>query len=224
MSTEPSMVGTLTLAPSAASQGATGSSISTSPSPEHVKQRMGSELDMEEQVASGRVACAGFALPRQAYDRAMAYPGGNGHIEGFGARHHTHATTRGAGLLVLHAAAVAGGTHGRRLQRDRACGPVMRLFEAEFDGRLDVLTTHGKARASAPTAPGAKQRLKKVAEAARAAPGAEEVAEVAVFNAPAFPARRRGEISARLPVLAELVVALDASPDRRGRHRPPRYP
>ena len=100
----------------------------------------------------------------------------------------------------------------------------MRLFEAEFDGRLDVLTTHGKARASAWAAPGAKQRRKKVAEAARAAPGTEEVTQIVVINAPAFPARRRGEISAGLPVLAELIVALDASPDRRGRHRPPRYP
>src|SRR5215510_5084876 len=138
----------------------------------------------------------------------MAHPGGNGHIEGFGARHHTHATTRRAGLLILHAAAVTGGTHVRRLQRDRACGPVMRLFEAEFDGRLDVLPTHGKAGASAPTAPGTKQRLKKVAEAARATPGTEQVAEVGIFDAPTFPARRRGEISTRLPVLAELVVAL----------------
>src|SRR5712671_1854826 len=84
----------------------------------------------------------------------------------------------------------------------------MRLFEAEVDGRFDILTTHGKARASAWAVPGAKQRRKEVAEATRAAPATEEVAEVAVFNVPAFPARRRGEISARLPVLAELVVAL----------------
>src|SRR5712671_1252941 len=84
----------------------------------------------------------------------------------------------------------------------------MRLFEAEVDGRFDILTTHGKARASAWAVPGAKQRRKEVAEATRAAPTTEEVAEVAVFNMPAFPARRRGEISARLPVLAELVVAL----------------
>src|SRR5712691_5599382 len=81
----------------------------------------------------------------------------------------------------------------------------MRLFEAEFDGRFDILPTHGKARASAWATPGTKQRRKEVAEAARAAPATEEVA---VFNMPAFPARRRGEISARLPVLAELVVAL----------------
>src|SRR4029077_890914 len=117
-----------------------------------------------------------------------------------------HTTTRGAGLLVPHAAAVAGGTHGRRLQRDCAACAVMRLSEAELYGRLNVLTTHGKARASAWAAPGAKQRLKKVAEAA-SAPGTEEVAEIAVCNVPAFPARRRGEISARLPVLAELVIA-----------------
>src|SRR5207244_3481037 len=172
-----------------------------------MKERMGSELDMKQQVARGRLACAGLTLPRQSYDRAMAYPGGNSHIEGFGARHHPHSTRRGAGLLVPHAAAVAGGTHGRRLQRDRAGCAVMRLFEAEFDGRLNVLTTHGKARASACAVPGAKQRLKKVAEAA-SAPGTEEIAEIAVFHVPAFPARRRGEISARLPVLAELVVAL----------------
>ena len=79
----------------------------------------------------------------------MAYPGGNSHIEGFGARHHPHTTTRCAGLLVPHAAAVAGGTYGRRLQRDGAGCAVMRLFEAEFDGRLHVLTTHGKVRATA---------------------------------------------------------------------------
>src|SRR2546428_3937961 len=139
-----------------------------------MKGRMGSELDRQQQVAGGRVACAGLTLPRQAYDRAMAYPGGNSHIEGFGARHHPHTTTRGAGLLVPHAAAVAGGTHGRRLQRDRAACAVMRLFEAEFNGRLDILTTHGKARASACPTSGAKQRLKKVAEAA-SAPGTEEV-------------------------------------------------
>src|SRR4029453_2820433 len=84
----------------------------------------------------------------------------------------------------------------------------MRLFEAEFDSGLDVLPTHGKAGASTWAAPGTKQRLKKVAEAALAAPGAEKGAEVGIFDAPAFPARRRGEISARLPVLAELVVAL----------------
>src|SRR5438445_5106447 len=126
---------------------------------------MGSELDMQEQVTGGRVTGAGFALPRQSYDRAMAHPGGNGHIETFGTRHHPHTTTRRAGLLVPHAAAVAGGTHGCRLQRDWAGGAVMRLFEAEFDGRLIVLTTHGKARASAWATSGAKQRLKKVAEA-----------------------------------------------------------
>src|SRR2546428_1664713 len=126
-----------------------------------MKGRMGSELDRQQQVARGRLACAGLTLPRQAYDRAMAYPGGNSHIEGLGARHHPHTTTRGAGLLVPHAAAVAGGTHGRRLQRDCAGCAVMRLFEAEFDGRLNVLTTHGKARASACAVPGAKQRLKK---------------------------------------------------------------
>src|SRR5262245_24583655 len=84
----------------------------------------------------------------------------------------------------------------------------MRLFEAEFDSGLDVLPTHSKAGASAWAAPGTKQRLKKVAEAAWAAPGTEKVAEVGIFDAPAFPARRRGKISTRLPVLAELVIAL----------------
>ena len=144
---------------------------------------MGSELDVEEQVARGRIACAGFTLPRQAYDRTMAYPRGNGHIECFWARHYPRATTRCAGLFALHAAAVAGGTHGRRLQRDRTSGPVMRLFKAEFNSRLDILTAHGKARTSSGAAPAAKQRLKKVTEAAGATPGAEEVTEVAVFNA-----------------------------------------
>src|SRR5712692_2177340 len=114
---------------------------------------MGFELDMEEQVASGRVAYAGFTLSRQAYDRAMVYPGRNGHIEGCGARHHPRATTRRAGLLLLHAAAVAGRAHGRGVEYDRAGGSVVRLFEAECNGRLDILTTHGKARARA--APGA---------------------------------------------------------------------
>src|SRR5438105_10897721 len=173
-----------------------------------MKKRMRSELDVEEQVASRCITGAGFALPRQAYDRAMAYPGGNGHIESFWACHYPSATTRRAGLVLTHTAAVTGRTHSRRLQRDRACCPMMRLFEAEFDGGLDVLPTHGKAGASASARSAAKQRLKKVAEAAHAAPGTEEVAEIAVFNAPAFPARRRGEISARLPVLAELVVTL----------------
>jgi hypothetical protein len=84
----------------------------------------------------------------------------------------------------------------------------MRLFEAEFKGRLDVLTAHGKARPGARATPGAKQRLKKVAEVARPASSTEEVAPVAHINVPTFPARRWGEISARLPVLAELVVAL----------------
>src|SRR5919197_2408440 len=138
----------------------------------------------------------------------MAYPGGNGHIESFWPGHYPSATARRAGLVLTHTTAVAGGAHGCRLQRDRACCPVMHFFEAEFDGRLDVLPTHGKASASAWATPGAKQRLKKVAKAAHAASGTEEVAEIAVFNAPAFPARRRGEISTRLPVLAELVVAL----------------
>jgi hypothetical protein len=84
----------------------------------------------------------------------------------------------------------------------------MYLFEGEFNSRLDVLPTHGKAGTSASATSAAKQRLKKVAEAARAAPGAEKVAEVGIFDAPAFPARRWGEISPRLPVLAELVIAL----------------
>ena len=163
---------------------------------QHVKQRMGSELDMKEQVASGRLACAGFALSRQAYDRTMAYPGRNGHIEGFWARHHTRATTRPAGLLLLHAAAVAGRAHGRGVECDRAGGSVVRLFEAECNGRLDVLTTHGKARARARAAPGAKQRRKKVAEAARAAPGTEEVTHIVDINAPAFPAGWGGVNSA----------------------------
>src|SRR6266446_10329821 len=127
---------------------------------------MRSELDVEKQVASGRVAGAGFALPRQPDDRAMAHPGGDGHIQGFWARHHSRATTHSAGLFLLHAAAIAGRTHGGRLQRDRACGPVMRLFEAEFNRRLNIPTTHGKACTRAWTAPGAKQRRKKVAEAA----------------------------------------------------------
>src|SRR5438445_4730793 len=173
-----------------------------------MQKRMGSELDVEEQVASWRIAGAGFALPRQAYDRAVANPGGNGYIERFWPRHHPHAMTRGAGSLVPRAAAVAGGAHGCRLQRDRVCCPMMCLFEAEFKSRLDILPTHGKAGTSAwAAAPGAKQRLKKVAEAAHAAPGPEEVAKVAVFHAPAFPgasafpARRRGKISPRLPVL-----------------------
>src|SRR5262249_54894990 len=120
----------------------------------------------------------------------------------------TGATTRGAGLLVPHATAVAGGTHRRRLQRDRVRCPVMRLFEAEFNSCFNVLTTHGKARARAWAAPSAKQRLKKVAEAVWTAPGAEEVAEVAIFHTPAFPARRRCKIRACLPVRAELVIAL----------------
>jgi hypothetical protein len=91
---------------------------------------------------------------------------------------------------------------------------MMCLFEVEFDSRLDVLPTHGKAGTSASTTSAAKQRLKKVAEAPGAAPGAEEVAEVGVFDTPAFPgaptfpARRRGEISVCLPVLAELIVTL----------------
>ena len=64
---------------------------------------------------------------------------------------------------------------------------MMCLFEVEFDSRLDVLSTHGKAGASASATSAAKQRLKKVAEAAaHAAPGTEEVAEVGVFDAPAF--------------------------------------
>src|SRR5262249_52056974 len=71
-----------------------------------------------------------------------------------------------------------------------------------------VLTTNGKARAREWSAPGAKQRLKKVAEAAWTVVGAEEVAEVAIFHAPAFPARRRREIRACLPVRAELIIAL----------------
>src|SRR5262245_27592253 len=169
---------------------------------------MGSELNVEEQVASGCITGTGFALPCQAHDQAMAYPGGNSHIESFWTRHHTSATTRCARLLLPHAAAVAGGAHGCRLQRDRACCPVMCLFEAEFNGGLDVLPTHGKAGASTWAASGTKQRLKKVAKAAHATPGTEEVAEIAVFNAPTFPARWRGKISTRLPVLAELVIAL----------------
>jgi hypothetical protein len=84
----------------------------------------------------------------------------------------------------------------------------MRLFEAEFDGRLDILTPHGKACASAAAASTAKQRLKKVAEATRATSSPEEVPPVANIHASAFSARRRGESSASLPVLAELVVAL----------------
>src|SRR5262249_28667760 len=56
-------------------------------------------------------------------------------------------------------------------------------------------------------------RLKKVAEVACTMSSTEKVAEVAIFNAsafpgaPTFPTRRRGEISARLPVGAKLVVA-----------------
>src|SRR6266705_5193430 len=114
-----------------------------------MKKRMGSELDVEEQVASRRVTSAGFALPRQADDRAMAYPGGNGHIESFWACHYPGATACRAGLVLTHTTAVTGRTHSRRLQRDRACCPMMRLFEAEFDSRLDVLPTHGKAGARA---------------------------------------------------------------------------
>jgi hypothetical protein len=83
---------------------------------------------------------------------------------------------------------------------------VVRLFEAEFNGRLDILTTHGKARASARAAPGAKQRRKKVAEAAWAAPGTEEVSHIVGINTPAFPAGWRGELSAGLPVRPELIV------------------
>src|SRR6266702_6265938 len=173
-----------------------------------MKKRTGSELDVEEQVASRRITGAGFALPRQADDRAMAYPGGNGHIESFWACHYPGAMARRAGLVLTHTTAVTGRTHSRPLQRDWAGCPMMRLFEAECDSRLDVLPTHSKAGARALATSAAKQRLKKVAEAARAAPGAEEVAEVAVLNALAFPARWRGEISAPLPVLAELVVAL----------------
>src|SRR5690242_4275548 len=110
----------------------------------------------------------------------MAYPGGNGHIKGFGTCYHSRAPTRRTGLLLPHAATVAGRAHGCRLQRDRLGCPVMRLFEAEFDRRLDVLPTHGKAGASVRATPGAKQRLKKVAKAAHATPGTEEVAEIAV--------------------------------------------
>ena len=162
---------------------------------------------MQEQVASGRLACAGFALSPQAYDRTMAHPGRNGHIEGFWARHHTRATTRRAGLLLLHAATVADRAHGRGVECDRASGSVVRLFEAECNGRLDVLTTHGKARARTRAAPGAKQRRKKVAEAARAAPGTEEVTHIVDINALAFPAGWGGELSAGLPVRPELIVA-----------------
>src|SRR5262249_43334490 len=77
-----------------------------------------------------------------------------------------------------------------------------------LDGGLDVLPTHGKAGASAWATPGAEQRLEKVAEASHAAPGTEEVAKITEINTPAFPARRRGEISACLPVLTELVITL----------------
>src|SRR5262249_7650616 len=173
-----------------------------------MKKRMGSELDVEEQAPSGRITGAGFALPRQAHNRAMTYPGRNGHIECFRAYHYPGATTRRAGLVLTPTTAVTGRTHSRRLQCDRACCPAMCLFEAEFDSRLDVLPTLGQAGASASASSAAKQRLKKVAEAARAAPSTEEVAKITELNAPAFPTRRRGEISARLPVLAELVITL----------------
>jgi hypothetical protein len=85
---------------------------------------------------------------------------------------------------------------------------MMRLFEVECDSRLNVLPTHGKAGASASATSAAKQRLKKVTEATRTASAAEEVTEIAELNAPAFPARWRSKISTRLPVLAELIVAL----------------
>src|SRR5262249_26078714 len=173
-----------------------------------MKKRMGSELNVEEQVASGRITGAGFALPRQAHNRAMTYPSRNGHIECLWAGHYPGTTTRRTGLVLTPTTTVTGRAYSRRLQWDRTCCPVMRLFKAEFDSRLDVLPTHGKAGASASATSATKQRLKKVAEAARATPGTEKVAEVGIFDAPTFPARRRGEISARLPVLAELVVAL----------------
>jgi hypothetical protein len=64
---------------------------------------------------------------------------------------------------------------------------VVRLFEAEFNGGLDILTTHGKARAGARAAPGTKQRRKKVAEAVRAAPATKEVTPIVAINTPAGP-------------------------------------
>src|SRR4029453_13274365 len=81
----------------------------------------------------------------------------------------------------------------------------MRLFKAKVHGRLNILTTHRKARARARTTPRPIKHLKKVAEVPRAAPAPEQVTEV---NVHAFPARRRGKISPCLPVFAELVIAL----------------
>src|SRR5438034_4226368 len=85
----------------------------------------------------------------------------------------------------------------------------MRLFQSERDLCLDVLASHGKARARASAVTAAKKSLKAIAEGARTTPASTEgIAKVAELDPHIPPAGRGREVFACFPVLPELVVPL----------------
>ena len=84
----------------------------------------------------------------------------------------------------------------------------MGLFKRERNLRFDILSAQGKAGAAGSAAPAAEQALKEIAESPAAPAAAKHIASVAKSSTGAFPARRRPELFARFPVLAQLVVTL----------------
>src|SRR5207247_11076742 len=85
----------------------------------------------------------------------------------------------------------------------------MRLFQSERDLCLDVLASHGKARARASAVTAAKKSLKEIAEGARTTPASTEgIAKVAELDPHIPPAGRGREVFACFAVLPELVGPL----------------
>src|SRR5207249_9002431 len=98
------------------------------------------------------------------------------------------------------------------LQGYGALYAAMRLLEGQRDFRFDILTAHREAGtpASGP-ASATEQALEKIAKSAPTPAPAEyvaDVAEIAILDVHAFPARRRPELFTRFPVRPEGIVFL----------------
>jgi hypothetical protein len=160
---------------------------------------------VQQQVASGRLAYPGCSLSCQAERRPITHSRGKRDLTSGGACDGTSAPAGWAGPVRLLSRTTTCWTSHRGVQGERADRALMGLCKAEVHGRLNIRSAHGKAGAGTGAGSGAKQHLKEVTEAPRAAPAPEQATEI---NAPALPAGWRGKLCARFPVCAKLVIAL----------------